>query len=455
MAKVAAGDGKVEASTMTRMQELGSAWVFKRAIQDNKKFTKWEDIRSDKVTFDEIKKIWKRAGKVNWIDSPEDLAWLENFFKQQGALIEKIGRPNFTLFTRDSKRSEAIQFRWQRHSPQTFMEWVTEFVGREFKIGNKDNWNPADIWLIRDERKWKKKIEEIYDKRKDPTKSLEVELAKFNALFRYLYMKKQIIGISLKKVGKTATYKEVNVSGKFFRTMQATHMELKSAKCLLGTKKITEEQIANAKARGKRNPRTGSLETPLGKAGAATIESQDTVLMIFDPGLGPEGEGKTTYKVQIKGNNSTGFSNLKWEPTIEGKSKARMGKATVALVLDLMRVYGMMKYYEPDNKAFPDDQTDFSGKVVTEYKTIIKEMMTARFVDFGPGVDVETAIINIRETFNIYRGQPWVASSKLQQIRFLYSLFKLSEKDRSDFCTSLIFTAGKEGKRYGPYGKIF
>ena len=82
-------------------------------------------------------------------------------------------------------------------------------------------------------------------------------------------------------------------------------------------------------------------------------------------------------------------------------------------------------------------------------------MMTARFVDFGPGVDVETAIINIRETFNIYRGQPWVASSKLQQIRFLYSLFKLSEKDRSDFCTSLIFTAGKEGKRYGPYGKIF
>ena len=86
---------------------------------------------------------------------------------------------------------------------------------------------------------------------------------------------------------------------------------------------------------------------------------------------------------------------------------------------------------------------------------IIKEMMDARFVNFGNNVDVETAIINIRETFNIYRGQPWVASSKLQQIRFLYSLFKLSEKDRSDFCTSLIFTAGKEGKRYGPYGKIF
>ncbi len=47
MAKVSAGDGKVEASTMTRMQELGSAWVFKRAIQDNKTWSSWEDIKKD------------------------------------------------------------------------------------------------------------------------------------------------------------------------------------------------------------------------------------------------------------------------------------------------------------------------------------------------------------------------------------------------------------------------
>ena len=210
---VPAGDGSVSSSTMTRMQELGSAWVFKRAIQDNAavKWTSWESIRNEKATFDEIVNIWKKVGKVNWVDDV-DLPWLINFYKQQEVLLQKIGRPNFTLFTRDGKRSEAIQFRWQRHSRQTFMEWVTEFVGREFKIGNKDNWNPADIWLIRDERKWKKKIEEIYDKRKDPTKSLEVELAKFNALFRYLYMKKHIIVISLKKVGKTATYKLINVS---------------------------------------------------------------------------------------------------------------------------------------------------------------------------------------------------------------------------------------------------
>ena len=449
---VQAGDGSVSPAVMTRMQELGSAWVFKRAIQDNAavRWTSWESIRNEKATFDEIVNIWKKVGKVNWVDDV-DLPWLINFYKQQEVLLQKIGRPNFTLFTRDGKRSEAIQFRWQRHSRQTFMEWVSELVKEEFNIGQKDNWNPADIWLIQDEKKWKKKIEDVYAKRKDPTKSIEVELAKFNAIFRALFRSKQIIGISLKKIGNTATYKEVNVSGQFFKNLQVTHMTLDSARCELGTKRITEKQIMEALARGKENPRTGL--PGLGKIGAATL-SQDTVIIIEDPGLTNKGK-KTTYKVQIKGNNSTGFSNLKWEPTIEGKSKARMGKATVALVLDLMRIYDMMNYYEPDNSVFPDDQTDFSGKVVTEYKKIIKEMMTARFVDFGDGIDVETAIINIRETFNIYRGQPWVASSKLQQIRFLYSLFKITEQQRSDFCTSLIFAAGKEGKRYGPYGKIY
>ena len=450
---VPAGDGSVSSSTMTRMQELGSAWVFKRAIQDNAAvgWKSWESIRNDKDTFNEIVKIWKVAGKVNWVDDV-DLPWLINFYKQQEVLLDKIGRPKFTLFTRDGKTKDAAQFPWQKgDGPKPFMEWVSDLVKDEFDIGQKDNWNPADIWLIQDEKKWKDEIMRIWGARKNSNQSVVSELARFNSLFRRLYQTRQIVGISLKKIGNTATYKEINVTGKFFKKLEVTHMELASAKCLLGTKRITEKQIMEALARGKENPRTGL--PGLGKIGAATL-SQDTVIIIEDPGLTNKGK-KTTYKVQIKGNNSTGFSNLKWEPTIEGKSKARMGKATVALVLDLMRIYDMMNYYEPDNSVFPDDQTDFSGKVVTEYKKIIKEMMTARFVDFGDGIDVETAIINIRETFNIYRGQPWVASSKLQQIRFLYSLFKITEQQRSDFCTSLIFAAGKEGKRYGPYGKIY
>ena len=446
---VAAGDGKVSDATMTRMQELGSAWIFKRAIQDNEVFNSAKDIRNDKVTFDEIKKIWKRAGKVNWVDEV-DSQWLENFYKQHKVLLPEVGNARFTLFTRDGKSSEASQFRWQKHSPKPFMEWVSELVKKEFEIGQKDNWSPADIWLIRNEKKWKKEIMRIWGNRKNSKGSLESELARFNALFRRLYQTRQIMGISLKKVGKTATFKEVNVTGKFFKKLKATKMILKSATCKLGTVKISDKAAEDAIRRGKLSPRTGLVGR--GKAGAATL-IQDSKLVIEDPGIGPSGK-PTIYNVQIKANDSTKFSNLKWEPTIKAKSGARLGKATVELVLDLMRVYKMMPTYEPDNKVFPRDKTGFR-EVIPMYTKILDELVNDNWVDLGPGVDTTTAIINIAETYDIYRGQPWVAQSKLQQIRFIYALAAIGEKERNDFCTSLIFTAEKAGTRYGPYGKIY
>ena len=131
--------------------------------------------------------------------------------------------------------------------------------------------------------------------------------------------------------------------------------------------------------------------------------TQDTVLTIDDPGIV---SGKATkYTVQIKANDSTKFSNLKWEPTIVGRGAARLGKATVELVLDLMRVYGILKLYEPDNKKFPRNKTEFRD-YEDDYRQIIDELLRDRFVDLGSGVDVETAIVNIKETFDVYRGQP-------------------------------------------------
>jgi len=422
----------VSSSTMTRMQELGSAWVFERAIKDNIVFNRPNDIVNDKKTYDKLVSIWKKVGNVAW-DDDIDGKWVINFYKQQEVLLKKIGKPKFTEFNRDGG----------------FMDWVTDLVKDEFEIGQKDNWNPADIWLIQDEKKWKKKIKDAFNQRKDPTASIESELAKFNSIFRALFRTKQIMGISLKKVGNKAEWKEVNVSGKFFKNIKATHMTLESAKCLLGTKRIDPEKAKKDIERGVKSARTGLVGR--GTPGAATL-AQDTVLTIDDPGI-VSGK-KTTFTVQIKANNSTGFSNLKWEPTIKGKSEARLGKATVELVLDLMKVYGMMKTYEPDNKALPNDKTGFSA-VENDYRQIIDELEKDKFVDLGSGVDATTAIINIKETFDIYRGQPWVAQSKCQQLRFLYALVSLPKKKRDDFCTSLIFTAEKAGKRYGPYGKIY
>ena len=296
--------------------------------------------------------------------------------------------------------------------------------------------------LIQNEKKWRKVITESFNQKKDPSASIESELAKFNSIFRALFRTKQIVGISLKKVGSgPAQFKEVNVSGKFFKNLKATVMTLEKAKCILGTKRIDPAKAKKDIERGKRR----------GAPGAATL-LQDTVLTIEDPGL-VTGK-KIEYTVQIKANDSTKFSNLKWEPTIVGRGAARLGKATVELVLDLMKVYGILKYYEPDNKKYPRNKTDFA-KVENDYRMMLDEIISDRFVDVGSGVDTNTAIVNIKEAFDVYRGQPWVAVSKLQQIQFLYALLTLPDKKKNEFCTSLIFTAEKAGKRYGPYGKLY
>ena len=125
---------KVSDSTYTQMQELGSAWVFKRAIKDNKVFNSADDILNDKETFKEIQKIWKTIGKCEFGDLEQDYSWIDAFYKQQKTLLQKIGKPTFTEFCRSSdyvlpgsKKGE------------TFMEWVSDFVKKEFQISQKDN----------------------------------------------------------------------------------------------------------------------------------------------------------------------------------------------------------------------------------------------------------------------------------------------------------------------------
>ena len=146
----------ISESTLTRMQELCSALVFKRAIQDNAVWSSWEEIKEDVDTYDEIKKIWIKVGGVMWNDAADD-EWMESFYKQQKVLLEKIGKPNFTEFTRDSSQDGSpYRLPDSKRSGQPFMEWIEEYLKDEFKIGNKDNWNPCDIWLIQDEEKYKK-----------------------------------------------------------------------------------------------------------------------------------------------------------------------------------------------------------------------------------------------------------------------------------------------------------
>ena len=453
---------------LTQMQELGSAWVFKRAIQDNKTWKDWKDIEKDNDTFGELKKIWKKVGGVEWTSRVDD-EWLESFYKQQKALLKEIGKPGFTEFARSSHYTLPGS-----KKGETFMEWVSDLINDRFQISNKDNWSPADIWLIKNERFWRKKITESMKtpKRSNREGAVKAQLAQFNEIFRGLYTTKNIIGISLKKVGRgPAIYKEVNVSQKFFKNLKTTEMNFDGAKCLLGVKKIgidSKGMIDLAKE-------AKSLEKGRGNTGFPTIESQDTVMIIK--------HSPKIFKVQIKANDSTKFSNLKWEPTEQGRGAARMGKATRELVFDLMKDYDIYKYWKPystKNKlnpeqyqSYPSNVDEFCGPRLKnspdqgydqnynlvgpwkEYFDMINFLGQKR-VTLGPNQKPINAVVNLKETFE-EGSQPFVANSKCMQISWLYAFYKglNTKKMRDKFCTDLIFLASKEGERYGPFGKIY
>ena len=132
---------KIDATTMTAMQELASAWVFKRAIQDNKVFRSAGDILEDKKTYDEILNIYKSAsrGKVKNLEEAElvlnEGEWIPNFYKQNARLLIEIGKPKFTVFTRGATKGYTSSwYKSQDKSTGTFMEWVSDYVKNEFNI---------------------------------------------------------------------------------------------------------------------------------------------------------------------------------------------------------------------------------------------------------------------------------------------------------------------------------
>ena len=391
--KLTDSSGKsISEATMTRMQELGSALVFRRAIQDNKEWSSAEKLKQDDVTMNGIKDIWKRVGKVDEVDDE----WITNFYKQQKALLAKIGKPNFTEFNRD----------------KGFMDFISKVVKDCCGIGTKDNWNPADIWLIQDETKWRGKIKEAMAEQ-TTMKSIH----KLNAIMRKLFKERQVFGISLKKIAAgddNAKIEFVNDKSEFFDKLNKLRFSYIAADCKMGKK--------------------------TDKEGTITLSTQDTRLYVKD--------GSNVYNFQIKGNNSTDFSSLKYEPTASGATAARLGKATVELVLKLLKSYELP--FAKESSSYPANAKEFENNKGGNWLDLIRNLQKNRVA-----LDTKTAEEAYDNLAFVFGTKPHVANSKCQQIKWLNLFLSLSAEERDKFGTDMVFLAKKEGEDYGPFAKIY
>jgi hypothetical protein len=170
----------------TESQELTSAWIFRRALNDNVRYKSTDDILLDPKFQEEVIGTTRKPGIYPDIDK----VWLNNYFVQQKKFLDEFSNAKFSEFSRKGG----------------FMDFISNLVNRKFGISNTDTWNPTDIWCVKEERKVISDINAVVES--GQLDSVE----QLNALLRTMYKERRVVGISLKLVKRDQAYfEEFNV----------------------------------------------------------------------------------------------------------------------------------------------------------------------------------------------------------------------------------------------------
>jgi|TARA_B110000977_G_scaffold197040_1_gene278680 hypothetical protein len=365
----------------TQQQELASLWMIEQALGSaNRIYKDITDLKGDKAGFAELVKLYP--------DLETNTKWINGLIAQQKTVGDRLKKGHYTVFNRDGG----------------FMDFIAKIVKDKFGITKKDSWNPADVWVIKDQKKVEKQIKEAVDGRYSSIQEL-------NAVMRLQWEDKQLKGISLKAIsGKDAKWEEVNITKALFtETNKPPVFELKEAMIKLDLKPTK------------------------------VFQSQDTIIRIK--------EGNVEYKFQIK-MNSRGFSNLKFEPTQKGSGAARLGKVPLDMLKSMLSSdYNLS--FKNNNSLHPKTRLEFEQK-----EKHYSNMWTN--VKKGGAVTNIHSAEDFRENMKtVFTLEPDVANSKLMQLDFLNLIFSLNEKKRDKLLTDMVFLAMKKGEMFGPFAKLF
>ena len=437
-------DDKPKTAT-TEQQELGSAYIFTQALVKNKKYKLPKGVSDSKnLTAPQLNEIFesdlpelKKIFGIPENQTFEYYDWLNAFYFQQKVLLEKYGSPKFSRFDRNGG----------------FMDYISKLVKIKFGISKKDTWDPADVWAVDGsqsdiEKKINNELKEIEDYSfmkktyaNNPVmleNKLRIGIIKLNSVLIDLLDAEKVVGISLKLSDKGAHIEEINL-------VKVEELR-ESNKGLIDT--VTDGFEVNP-----RNDFTCKFEIPQGKE----TFTQDVRVVANDKKNG----GIFDFQIKANSSESTTGSNLKFEVTIKGMSKARGGKVPVDALQKL--IDGIQKNaFQNEFSKFPRNVGEFNDKIST-YKTMFQKLKT-KGVDFGvPFEDTNTKkesfINNVTKAFtNKNKTFTTNATCKLMGFEFLYFLVTLSEDQMKELLTDMSFLAQKKNTRkmdtFGPFIKI-
>ena len=278
------------------------------------------------------------------------------------------------------------------------------------------------IIISGNERKY---ISEITESLNGPHQTI----GQLNKILRRYFKSKEVMGISLKKTGKVAYYEEVNLSG-VIRDTTTDNFDVPMSDFI---------SLFNIE------PKTGMF-------------TQDVKIKVDDP------DTKKTFTFQIKANSSDSKkgSNLKFEPTMKGASAARLGKAPVDDVCEILKYIKSSASFINDYGKYPATALEF--KTHPKGESYFRNTVLPALVKGGSKIttdvsDIDTIISNIKESYNSSMDRTTNTRCKLMGLDFFYQVSKLTNEQRNEFVTDMVYLAQKKafGKRrdFGPFGKIF
>jgi hypothetical protein len=377
---------------LTRRQELGSAWIFRRALKDNKKYNTWEDILKDPK--------YPELGGAKGIYPDIDVTWLKNFYKQQKKMLQEFSDVKFSEFNRE----------------YGFMEYITNLVRDKFGISKKDNWDPADIWCIKNQKKVISDIEKLI-------KSGDYDsIEQLNAYMRTLFKDRIVVGVSLKLVsGKEAKYEEVNVSDAEFKDVKHPDYQTIEMKCDLSLK-------------------SADSLSPNNKYSYFVLQ-------------GYQDGNAVNFTIEIGAQSGSKYSYTKFEAKSSAAKSSRLGKAKVEYVRELFKQYKI----PIDSSAldYPKNSTEW---IERQDEFLKKFQIINRNKKIKTGINTDKEFLeNMTKYFmNNEKGKPVTANNKCLQIDIFAGLASLSDKKRNELGTKIVIASQKKGDdKYGPFGKLY
>jgi hypothetical protein len=401
----------------TAKQENGSKVYFRLAVESSK-------VPPESALFAEVVKVYPDLAKNGQLRE----IWMSTYAKQATALVKYLGNNKGYEYSRDERDG--------------FMAYIEDIAKNRCGVSTKDNWDPADIYMVRKtkEKAIKKHLDEIT---KNPDEMANIYA--LNAYMRELIGTKDLVPVSLKAISKTKVKADLELSNMGKGKQKELSFEIVGPlRCYLnfGTNSKTPTEIDNGEIAGQF------------KVGEVAVNWQTRNF-----------------------NMSTPRGGVQTDLTPTGKDAgAKIGKASADAIDDFFsKYYNTLGIVRPVN-AGKDPHIPETGKWDAEtkkywidfQKELSKFKVNGKPIDFGDmkvvyknkevskgsWADVFDYCIREEESTRYAAGR---LSSKLTCMRWAYAWALIEKKGlTAEWLKTLYYGAKKEFRdTNGPFVKIY